>query len=267
VAPVQPLPAAPDEGRDANRTREEFHRVLEKHPPSLGRVLKLDPALMHSPDYLATYPAVSAFLARHPEVARDPGYFLAGVRAEADDRPQDARTQAYRAWERMTEGALALCVMATIVGSLIWLIRTMIDYRRWGRLSKVQQDVHTKLLDRFTSNDDLMAYMRTPAGERFLQSAPIALDGDARPMAAPMRRILWGIQAGMVLLAGGVGLQFVSRRVLEDMSGAVSAVGILAGALGVGFLAAAAASYQLSRRLGLIDAPPPAPVAGPGTEA
>ncbi len=62
---------------------------------------------------------------------------------------------------------------------LTWLIRTFIDYRRWLRLTRIQTDAHTKLLDRLTSNEDLMAYIQSPSGRRFLESAPIALDGGA----------------------------------------------------------------------------------------
>ena len=46
-------------------------------------------------------------------------------------------------------------------------------HRRWSRLSKIQTDVHNKLLDRFTSNEDLLAYIQTPVGRKFLESAPI----------------------------------------------------------------------------------------------
>ena len=47
--------------------------MLGKYPPSLGRVLKLDPTLMTNQDYLAPYPELAAFLAQHPEVAHNPG--------------------------------------------------------------------------------------------------------------------------------------------------------------------------------------------------
>src|SRR5262245_65905388 len=43
---------------DANQIREEFYRILEKYPPGVGRVLKLDPSLMSNQDYLATYPGL-----------------------------------------------------------------------------------------------------------------------------------------------------------------------------------------------------------------
>ena len=43
----------------------------------------------------------------------------------------------------------------------------------------MQYQVHNKLLDRFTSNEDLLAYVQTPAGRRFLESAPIPLQDEA----------------------------------------------------------------------------------------
>ena len=124
--------------------------MLEKHPPSLGRVLKLDPALLDSPDYLANYPALAAFLASIRRSRGTPGFFLGRIRFAQEERPLDARGQAIQVWNNMFEGIAVFVVMTTIIGSLMWLIRTMIDYRRWARLTKVQQDVHTKLLDRFT---------------------------------------------------------------------------------------------------------------------
>jgi len=274
VAPAAaPAPASaqrtmviPDE-RDAEEIRREFQRVLEKHPPALRRVLKLDPSLLQNPDYLAAYPALAGYLAQYPEVARDPAFFLSWVHVDDDERPLDARAQAIRIWENMFEAISVLVVMVTIIGALMWLIRSMIDYRRWSRLSRLQQDVHTKILDRFTSNDDLLAYMRTTPGQRFLESAPIALDGDAKPLAAPVRRILWSVQAGLVLLALGVGLQFVAARVPDDMSAPMATLGVLAIALGLGFGASAVAALVLSRRLGLLTPDHPAAVQEPAPRA
>ena len=63
-----------------------------------------------------------------------------------------------------------------ITERLIWIIRTLVEYRRWHRTSKVHTEVHNKLMDRFTANEDLLAYMQTPAAQRFLESAPLSLD-------------------------------------------------------------------------------------------
>ena len=99
--------------------------------------------------------------------------------------------------------------------------------------------------------------MQTPAGRRFLESAPIALDPASRPLGAPFSRVLWSVQAGVVLALGGVGLLFISRRAIPDIAQGLSAIGVLALALGAGFILSAAIAYLLSSRLGLFDQRPP----------
>jgi hypothetical protein len=287
AAAAQPVPAAPPAGRqatsaarlaqplgpadapvillddrDARETREAFNELLRKHPPALGRVLKLDPALLSNPEYLTAYPGLAGFLAQHPEVARSPAFFLADVRIEADEarRPDSAALEVFT---RILDAISVLVVMLVLIGTGLWLIRTLIDYRRWSRLSRVQADVHGKLLDRLSNNDDLVAYMQTDAGRRFLESAPIPLEAEpARALGAPYGRILWSLQAGVVVLALGLGLRFVGRSVPADVAWSLATIGALAVAVGLGFVASAVLSYLLSQRLGLLTPPgerPPAP--------
>ena len=154
----------------------------------------------------------------------------------------------------MINGAQIFSVFAVITGTIIWLVKMLVDHRRWLRLSKVQVEVHTKLLDRFTSNDDLMAYIQTPAGRKFLESAPISVeDAQPRHVGAPFGRIFWSVQAGTVLLLAGIGLQIIGQRQQwDEIAQPLSSMGILVVAVGVGFLISAVASYFLSRRLGLL---------------
>jgi hypothetical protein len=63
-----------------------------------------------------------------------------------------------------------------IVTVFCWVVKTVIDHRRWLRISKVQSEVHSKLMDRFASNQDLLAYMQTSAGRNFLEFPPISID-------------------------------------------------------------------------------------------
>ena len=142
-----------------------------------------------------------------------------------------------------------------IIGVLTWLIRLVVTHRRWNRLSKVQFETHTKLLDRFTSNDELLAYVQTPAGRRFLESAPIPMQDAQRVMAAPLSRILWSVQAGIVLLVVGFGFLQVSRQFSEEPAHLFTVAGILSLAFGAGFIVSALAAYALSRKLGLLEPP------------
>jgi predicted naringenin-chalcone synthase len=156
-------------------------------------------------------------------------------------------------WNELFQGIAVFVVFVTVVSAILWIIRTIVEYRRWYRTSKVQTEVHTKLMDRFTSNEDLMAYIQTPSGRRFLESTPLSLDAPPRTVGAPLSRILWSLQAGVVLAVASFGLLFTSNRVMEEVSQPLFAIGVLVLALGIGFVVSAAASFLLSRRLGLLD--------------
>src|SRR5829696_1135738 len=83
TAPVErdrrPAPA-PTLRVDANATRQELMELLEKHPPAVGRVLKLDPSLMRNESYLASYPELRDFLAQHREIPQNSPYYLESFR-------------------------------------------------------------------------------------------------------------------------------------------------------------------------------------------
>jgi hypothetical protein len=201
---------------------------------------------------MATYPSLSAFVAQHPDVPRNPGYYFERVRVSTE--PIEIRSDAYRVWSDLLGWMGGLAVATLVAVSVGWLIRLLVDYRRWYRLSKVQAEAHTKVLDRLTANEELLAYVQSPAGSRFLESAPIALEPGARRIGAPFGRILWSAQAGIVLIAVGLGLRYVSGRFAEaDAAEPLFALGVLAVALGLGFLLSTGVAYVLSQRLGLID--------------
>ena len=155
---------------------------------------------------------------------------------------------------------VVLTGLMALLGVIAWLIKSAIDHRRWLRQSKVQTEAHSKLFDRLTSNEDLLAYIQTPVGRRFLESAPLQMDGGAA-LGAPVARILWSVQAGAVASMVGLGFLFVSSRFAEDTLGFAEAspalflVGCVISAAGIGFVLSAAAAYLLSRRLGLLPTP------------
>lgn len=236
----------------AERTREELDRLFEKYPPAVARVLRLDPALMNNGSYLAPYPELGAFIAAHPGITRNPDYFLEHVREQSSDDPRRRQRQDMLG---VLAGLAVFLAFLVIMSIVVWLIRLIVTHRRWNRLSKVQYETHSRLLERFTSNDELLAYIQTPAGRRFLEAAPIQMQ-DAQPsIAAPLARILWSVQAGVILAILGGGLFQVSRRFTDEPAQVFTVAGILLLALGVGFVVSAAAAYLLSRRLGLLERP------------
>jgi hypothetical protein len=255
-APTQtPAPAQPPvDERDARETRERLREVLNQYPPSVGQVLRLDPSLLSKPDYMATYPALAAFVAQHPQVVHNPAFFIGDPRFEVQETGRGA---ALRVVENVFEGAMFLIGVVSFFTLVGWLGRALIDYRTWQRASKIQADAHAKLVDRLTSNEDLLAYLQSPAGQRATMSATRpGLDIAMRAVGAPVNRILWSVQAGVVLAAGGLGLWFAKASVIEEAAQALNVVAVLAVALGVGFVASALVAYALSRQLGLLESEP-----------
>jgi hypothetical protein len=257
VAPAPGQPIVTMEQPDAQRTREELSRLLERHPPTVRSVLQIDPALMVNQAYLAPYPALTAFLNAHPEIAHNPLFYV----GEPPHDRRDPASQMVEMWRNALDGLGLFAAFGMAISVIVWLIRTLVDYRRWSLLAKVQTGVHTKLLDRFTANDDLLAYVQSPAGSKFLESSPIKLDAAPRAMGAPFGRILWSLQGGLVLMSGGIGLQIVSDRVGNEAAQPLNALGVLAVALGAGFVISAIISYGISQRLGLVEPVSPKPQA------
>jgi hypothetical protein len=245
--PPQPVPVF-QETADARATRVQLQQILRQHPPAVGEVLQRDPSLLTRADYLSPYPVLWAFLQRHPEIARNPGFFL-GEFNYYEPRPSDRSLEMF---QMILAGTGVAAGVATFFGVFIWVIRSIIDHRRWLRLSRVQAEVHTKLLDRLTTNEDLLSYIQSPAGRRFLESAPITMDSEPRVATAPISRIIWSLQAGLVLAALGSGFWFVQRNVSAEAAEGFFIIGVLAFSLGVGFTASAVLAYVVSTRLGLV---------------
>jgi hypothetical protein len=263
-APVSPLAAQPlppaagqqvfIERESAQETRNRLHELLRQHPPAVGEVLQRDPTLARQ-EYLAAYPALLNFIQQHPEVARNPSFFFGGYEFR-DDQPRD---RSYDMFRHVTDMFQFMLIGGAVLAVFVWLVRSTIDQRRWLRVSRTQAEVHTKLLDRLTNNEDLISYIQTPAGRRFLESGPLLTEGDpTTPVAgAPLSRIILSLQAGVVLASLGIGFWISQSRFPEDMGEGFFIIGTLATALGLGFVVSAALAYVISSRFGLVVPTPP----------
>ncbi len=266
TAQARPVPPAPpsasqmtsygEPSADAETLRERFKEILSRYPASVGRVLRLDPTLFNDATYMASYPDIAQFVARYPQISRNAEFYLRGYGTyESSSSPSNPRERSIDLMENTLGGLAGLTVFIVVTMVLVWITRSIVNHRRWLRVSKTQTEVHTKLLDRFSSSDELLAYIKTPAGSRFLESAPLNLDSDSpRSVHAPLNRILWSVQAGVILLIGGAALVFARHQIdVEEVRQMLYLLGTVAAGIGIGFIVSAAASFILSRRLGLLD--------------
>jgi len=257
LAEAQPVPGP---GVDAGQVRNQLMEIFQQYPPSVREVLQLDPVLMSNANYLTLYPRLAAFLSQHPEVAHNPVFFI-GLPDEYNRNSRVAESFG-RSMERIVTPMMVAAVFIVMIGILAWVIRAIMNHRRWLRVSKLQTDMQNKLLERFTSNEEMLGFIQTSAGQRFLESASLAAEPEPRVLSAPVGRMLWSIQLGTVILVAGVGLQIVSYKLsnYEDAVTGFQVVGGIVIALGIGFILSSLGSYLISRRLGLMD-PAPSPPA------
>lgn len=224
--------------------RNNLYSLIRTYQPGLGSTLAFHPDLLSDEEFLASYPSLADFLDRHPEVRSDPYFYFGPFQQTHDYGPVDA----------LMEVLAILGTAALVCLALAWLIRTWIEQRRWNRLSKNQIEVHNRILDRFGSSEELLEYVRTSAGTRFLEAAPIAVHTERA--SSPQARIVRTVQIGVIVVATALGTLMISGRFDDEGSQVLFSLGVIALSVGVGFIGSAAVSNVLSRRLGLWEPSP-----------
>jgi hypothetical protein len=263
----------PQELQGIGKTRAEFMVLLEQYPPKLLEVLQTDHSLLSNESYLAPYSELRGFLQRHPEIIRDPDYFLGSKNRESElqelrERVNESYRRQYSLVEDILDTLVPLSIFFVVIAALMWIVRSVADHRRWLRVWRAQSEVHSKLMDRMTNNEELLAYLQSPAGKRYFESAVMPVDPGPRPSNVPAGRIMWSVQVGLVLLLGGLALQLVkgdSQLSPDDVS-ALRILSVLGIGLGISFVAGAFTSYMISAKLGLLEQPvrrPPSNVEPP----
>lgn len=132
-----------------------------------------------------------------------------------------------------------------------WIIKVISNNRKASRMATMQADLQSKLLDKFGSTPELLDYLQSDAGKNFAELVP------AERGPNPYDKILWSVQAGIVLLMAGLACMFLRGQISEGFEG-FTVLGALGIALGVGFLLSAAIAFLLSKKWGVINgsAPP-----------
>jgi hypothetical protein len=250
--------------QDLGATQQRLMQLL-RVSPTLAEVLSSDPSLLANQEYVAkSNPELAAFLQQHPEIGRNPSFWLFSELRTPQQQHYEIlepkRGFEERRFEPSTghqviEAVTPPIVMIVLFGALAWIIRTLVENRRWTKVFTLQSEVHGKLIDRFASNQELLGYMETDAGRRFLEAAPIVTEADSRRMPNLVSRMMATLQVGLVLMLLGTGLVML-KNVVGDAGTTVLVLGVIALMPGIGLIMSAGILWLLGKRLNLVETQP-----------
>ena len=147
------------------------------------------------------------------------------------------------------DAVIPIFIVGFVMGLLGWIAYVVLDIVRTRHRIRATTELQAKLIDRLGAQD-IGIFLTSDNGGRLLRALSEQPARDGAPV-----RILRALQSGVVLLSVGAGLfLYVETRTLPvEGEDAVALFATLAIALGIGLVAAAAASYRLSKQMGLLD--------------
>jgi hypothetical protein len=261
--PAQNQTAAVSESpQDLGATQQKLMQLL-RVSPTLAEVVSSDPSLLADQQYVAkSNPELATFLQEHPEIGRNPSFWLFSELRSPQQKYYDvleqkrgfvpARDVRGGGFDHVMSNVAPMIVMIVLLCALAWIIRTLTESRRWTKVFTLQSEVHGKLIDRFASNQELLGYMETDAGRRFLEAAPIVTQPDSRRMPNLVSRMMATLQVGLVLMLLGTGLVML-KNVVGDAGTTMLVLGVVALMPGIGLIMSAGILWLLGKRLNLVE--------------
>jgi len=250
--------------QDVASTQEQFLKLL-RLSPTLTSVVARDPSLLSDQDYVArNNPELAQFMAAHPDIAKNPDFYLfsridqrGGHRDQALERAVWPDLVPPAPYERTGTAAVMdklapIIIVPALFLAIVWIINLFVQSHRWTRTFRQQSGIHSRLIDKFSTNQELAAYMETEAGKRFLEMSPLASGPTAGPhMPNVVARVLTPMQVGAVMTLLGIGF-FLLRNAGPDMATPMAVLGVLALMPGIGFILSAGATWAIAQRLGMM---------------
>ncbi len=260
-------PAPPPSEQEIADTQGQLLKLL-RMSPTLTTVVAQDPSLLADQQYVQrNNPELAQFLTEHPDVAQNPDFYLFSNLNPRSGRRDRALERAV--WPEFVDpdrgpstAAMIVDRLGPLIGivcfifAIVWIVRLSLEGHRWNRTFKQQSEVHSRLIDKFSTSQELAAYMETEAGRRFLEAAPVPMGGTLGPqMPNAIARVLTPLQIGIVLALLGSGL-LALRHAGPDTYEPMLILGTIVLMPGIGFILSAAATWVLAHRLGLLPEKP-----------
>jgi len=265
AAPQRPAAsaAAPTE-QEVAEIQGQFLKLL-RLSPVLTSVVARDPSLLADQAYVErNNPELAQFIAAHPDIAKNPEFYLfSHLKETGDDREQALertvwpdlapRPDHHSSAAEVVDKFIPMVIVITIFSALVLIFRFMVESRRWSRTFKMQSEVHSRLIDKFSTSQELAAYMETEAGKRFLEAAPISTGASAGPFVPNVvARVLTPLQIGVVMVLLGIGFLLLRHVGDQDTAESMLITGTVMLMPGIGFILSAGATWVVAHRLGLM---------------
>ena len=263
---AQPAPNAAQQmsEKDVAAMQDQLLQLL-RVSPTLAEVVAHDPSLLSNAEYVnRNNPELGQFLQAHPEIAKSPDFYLFNNLHGEHEQP--AQVLERKLWPQMSQpessgsgidrelisDGIPFLVFLCMLSALLWVTHVLLENRRWNRIFKLQTDVHGRLIERFATSQEVLTYMSTDAGKRFLEATPIAVGFERQaPVPSPVARVLTPLQIGIVMTLLGAGLISL-RHSIPDGGVALLVLGIVVLMPGLGFIISAGLTWVLARHLGLM---------------
>lgn len=257
-----PAAQTPSES-DVADTQQQFLHLL-RLSPTLTAAVAADPTLLADQQYVTRgNPELAQFMASHPDIARNPEFYLFSSLSPSDGNHDEALQRViwpnlapppahHSAAKDVMENLVPIIIVPSIFLAIVWIIRLFVQNNRWNRAFRQQMEMHGRLIDKFGTSQELIAYLDSEAGKQFLTGSPIGMGPESGPrMPNAVARVLTPLQIGIVMTLLGIGLFFL-RHVGSDTDEGMTVLGTLVLTPGIGFILSAAATWVLGHRLGLM---------------
>lgn len=148
----------------------------------------------------------------------------------------------------MNEQITIAIVLPIFFGSLVFVVYTIVTSLYRTRRDRLMADVTSKLLEKLGAGAELTNFINSDAYKNLL-SGPQGGHG------VYATRILNTLQSGIVILCGGIGMEFVANMSgsLHEFGDFLKMAGGIIISIGAGFTISAGWSYFLLKRWGLIE--------------
>lgn len=131
-------------------------------------------------------------------------------------------------------------IVPAVMAFFGWFIHIILKWRQ----SKYRLNLQLKLVEKISSSEDLVKFISTGAGEKFISSSNFET-------LSSKNKIMGAIYKGIIFVMLGIAL-FVIKNVANEIAPAFVIFGAVSFSIGLGYIVATIVSFNLAKKLGMM---------------